>query len=156
MVHLLFNELLPFVIKILFSRLFLAMLSHTWMKVGSKLPYEELQIKFDFRQCFTSLLCRLRRHELLPFVEISFSRLFLAMLSHTWMKVGSKLPYEKLQIKFDFCHGWPTFSWVIALCLKFVFQSSLGYDFTYVAFFQKVQWNNGCRFEFVWDGVGPV
>ena len=37
------------------------------------------------------------------------------------MKVGSKLPYEELQIKFDFHHDWPTFSWVIALCSKFVF-----------------------------------
>ena len=61
-------------------------------------------------------------HELLPFVQNSFSWLFLAMLSHIWMKVGRKLPYEELQIKFDFRHGWPTFSWVIALCSKFVFR----------------------------------
>ena len=32
----------------LFSGLFLIMLSHIWMKVGSKLLYEELQNKFDF------------------------------------------------------------------------------------------------------------
>ena len=31
------------------------------------------------------------------------------MLSHIWMKVDSKLQYEELQIKFDFCHGRPTF-----------------------------------------------
>ena len=37
-----------------------------------------------------------------------------------WMKVGRKLAYEELQIKFHFCHGWPTVSWVIALCSKFV------------------------------------
>ena len=45
----------------------------------------------------------------------SFSGLFLAMLSHILMKVGRKLLYEELQIKFDFRHGWLTFSWVIAL-----------------------------------------
>ena len=50
-----------------------------------------------------------------------FSGLFFDMLSHIWMKVGCKLPYEELQIKFIFRHGWPTFSWVIALCSKFVF-----------------------------------
>ena len=62
----------------------------------------------------------------------SFSGLFLAMLSHIWMKVGSKLPYEELQIKFDFRHGWPTFSWVIALCSKIVFRTFLSYAFTYL------------------------
>ena len=41
--------------------------------------------------------------ELLPFDQIRFSGLFLAMLSHIGMKVGSKLPYEELQFKFDFC-----------------------------------------------------
>ena len=35
----------------------------------------------------------------------SFSKLFFAMLLHTWMKVGSKLLYEELQIKFDFPQG---------------------------------------------------
>ena len=36
------------------------------------------------------------------------------------MKIGSKLQYEELQIKFDFRLCWPTFSSVIALCSKFV------------------------------------
>ena len=34
-----------------------------------------------------------------------FSGLFLPMLSHIWMNVGSELLYEDLQIKFDFRHG---------------------------------------------------
>ena len=55
----------------------------------------------------------------------SFSGLFFAMLSHIWMKVCSKLLYEELQIKFHFRQGWPTFSWVIALCSKFVFRTFL-------------------------------
>ena len=38
-----------------------------------------------------------------------FSGLFFAMLSHIWMKVGSKPPYGELQIKFHFRHCWPTF-----------------------------------------------
>ena len=62
----------------------------------------------------------------------SFSGLFLAMLSDIWMKVGSKLLYEDLQIRFDFRHGWPTFPWVIALCSKYVFRTFLGYAFTYL------------------------
>ena len=45
---------------------------------------------------------------------------------------GSKLLYEELQIKFDFRHGWPTFSWVIALCSKFDFQTFLHSAFTYL------------------------
>ena len=44
-------------------------------------------------------------HELLPFVENLFSELFTAMLSHILVKVGSKLLYEELQIKFDFLQG---------------------------------------------------
>ena len=145
------------------------------MKVGTKLLYEELQIKFDFchgwptffmsycplfkirfpdfsRLCFhisewklvasfhkksyrsssTSVTVDPLFHELLPFVQNSFSGLFSVMLSHIWMKVGRKLPHEELQIKFNFCHGWPTFSWVIALCSKFVFRTFLGYLFTYM------------------------
>ena len=148
------------------------------MKVGSKLPYEKLQIKFDFRHgwpifswvialcwkfvfwtflgyaftCFhisewklvesfcmktyksssTLVTVDLLLHELLPFVQNSFSGLFSALLSQIWMKVGSKLPYEELHIKFDFRHGWPTFSWVIALCSKSVFRTFLGYAFTYL------------------------
>ena len=42
-----FYNLLP-IVQNLFSRLFSAMLSHNWMEVGSKLPYKELHIKFDF------------------------------------------------------------------------------------------------------------
>ena len=61
-----------------------------------------------------------------------FSGLFLAMLPYILMKLGSKLPYEELHIKFDFGHGWPTFAGVIALCSKFVFQTFLGYAYTYL------------------------
>ena len=43
----------------------------------------------------------------LLFHDLSFSRLLLAMLAHIWMKVGSKLSYEELQIKFNFRHDWP-------------------------------------------------
>ena len=47
------------------------------------------------------LLC----HELLPFVQNSFSGLICAMLSDTRIKIGSMLSYEELQIKFDFHYG---------------------------------------------------
>ena len=59
----------------------------------------------SYRSSSTFVTVDLLFHELLPFVQKSFSRLFSAMLSHILMKVGSKLPYEELQIKFDFRHG---------------------------------------------------
>ena len=102
------------------------MLSHIWIKVGNKLLYEELQIKFDFRHG--------RRTFFLSNCPLSATLVFLIyldMLSHIWMKVGSKLPYEELQIKFDFRYGRPTF---FSELLPFV---------TLV---------NGSLFQFVWVG----
>ena len=86
----------------------------------------------SYRSSSTFVMVDLIFHELLPFVKKSFSGLFFAMLSHIWMKVGSKLSYEELQIKFDFRHGWSNFSRVIAHCLKIVFRTFLGYAFTYI------------------------
>ena len=86
----------------------------------------------SYRSSSTFLTVDLLFYELLPFVQNSFSELFSVMLSHIWMKVGRKLPHEELQIKFNFCHGWPTFSRVIALCSKFVFRTFLCYFFTYM------------------------
>ena len=71
-------------------------------------------------------------HELLSFVQNLFSGLFFAMLSHIWMKVGSKLLYKDFQIKFQVRYGWPTFSWVIAVCSKFVFRTFPHYAITYL------------------------
>ena len=111
------------------------------------------------RSSSTFITVDLLFHKLLPFVQNSFSGLFFSLLSHIWMKVGRKLPYEELQIKFDFRHGWLTFSWVIALCLQFSFHTFLGYDFTFLihdswyqailtVIYWKVQGNNGCWFKF--------
>ena len=52
------------------------------------------------------------------------------MLLYIWMKVGSKFPYIELQTKLGFCHGRPTFIWVIALCSKFISRAFLDYAFT--------------------------
>ena len=82
-------------------------------------------------------------HSARPSVLLSVSlsvtlifRTFYAMLSHRhifcWMKVDSKLLYEELQIKFDFRHGWTSFSWVIALCSKLVVRTFLDNAFTYL------------------------
>ena len=89
----------------------------------------------SYRSSSSFVTVDLLLHELLPFViENSFSGLFLAMLSYIWMKVGSRVPFKELQIKFYFCHGWPTFSWVIVLCYeKFVFRTFLGYAFIYLS-----------------------
>ena len=86
----------------------------------------------SYRSSSTFVTVDLLFHELLPFVQNSFSGLFLAMLSHIWMKLASKLPYEEVQIKLDFLHGWPTFSWFIAICSKFVFRTFLDTAFTYL------------------------
>ena len=95
--------------------------------------YKKSLLKYSWRAYYAPFaVLRYIFHELLPFVENSFSGLFSAMLSCIWMKFGSKLLYEDLQIKFDFRHGWPTFSWVIALCSKFVFRTFLGLAFTYL------------------------
>ena len=120
----------------------------------------------SYRSSLTFVTVDLLFRELLPFVQNSFSRLFFTVLSHIWMTVGRKLPYEELQIKFNFRHGWPTFSWVIALCLKFVYRTFLSNDFTFVkdswyqailtVIYWKVHQHNGCWFEFVGVGGGPV
>ena len=61
--------------------------------------------------------------------------LLLVMLSYIWMKEGSKLLYENLQIKFDFCHRQPSFSWFIVLCSKLVFAGHIGFpDFSLLCF----------------------
>ena len=86
----------------------------------------------SYRSSLTFVTVDLLFHELLPFVQNLFYGLFSATLSHILMKVGSKFPYKELQIKFIFRHGWPTFSWVIALCSKNVFWTFLGYAFLYM------------------------
>ena len=85
------------------------MLSHVWIKVGSKLPYEKLYIHFDFRHNWSTFVW------VIPFCSKFVSGLFVPMLSHIWMKVGSKLPYKDVQIRFDFPYSWLTFSSLISL-----------------------------------------
>ena len=63
----------------------------------------------SYRSSLTFVTIDLLFHELSPFVQNSFSGLFLAMLSYFWMKVCNKLPYVVLQIKFNFCPGWLNF-----------------------------------------------
>ena len=57
-----------------------------------------------YRSSSTFITVDLHFHELLPFVQDSFSGLFSAMLSHISMTRDKKLPYKELQIKFDFCN----------------------------------------------------
>ena len=53
-----------------------------------------------------------------PLLKFRFPDFFLAMLSHIWMEVGSKLWHEELKIKVKFRHCWPTLLWVIAIFVK--------------------------------------
>ena len=67
----------------------------------------------------------------------SFSGLFITMLSHIWMKLGSKLLYEELQVRFDFRHSLTYFfvsycPLFIILSVTLVFQTFLRYAFTYL------------------------
>ena len=152
------------------------MLSNFWMNVGNKLPCEELQIKFHFRHGWPT------SNELLPFVPNWFSGLFLAIFTHIWMKVGRDLPYEELQIKFHFRQGWPTFLMIYCHFVKKTFsrlfflwleaceELHIKFETSYqrnlrthwmkgailTVIYWKVHRNNGCWFDFVGVGGGPV
>ena len=119
-----------------FFGLFFAMFSHNWMKVGSKLPYKDLQIKFNFRHGWPSFSW------VIAFVQKSFSALFLAMLSYIWRKVGRKLPYKELQIKFE--------------TSNIEIKTQLMDEAIPAVLYLRVHQNNGCRFQFVGVGGGPV
>ena len=58
--------------------------------------------------------------ELLPFATIEFSRLFSAVFWDIDLKIGIWI-YNIIQIKFEFCHAWPSLTWVIVLCWNLVF-----------------------------------
>ena len=90
-VDLLFHELWPFLQNLfsglslanLFSGLFLAIFSHIWMKVGRKLPYEYLRIKFNF------VTVDLLFNDLFPFLKSSFPH-----FSSFCMKYTSSLKHQ--------------------------------------------------------------
>ena len=92
----------------------------------------------SYRSSSTLVTVDLLLHELLTFVQNLFSWLFFRFVfccyAFTYFNESCKhkLPYEELQINFDFRHGWPTFSWVIALGSKFVLLALLGYAITYL------------------------
>ena len=56
-----------------------------------------------------------------------FSELFSAVLWDIDLKFGIWLCLDMIQIKCDFCHGWPTFTSVIAFCKNSVFRTFLSY-----------------------------
>ena len=58
------------------------------------------------------------------------------------MKVGSKLPYEELHIKFETSNN--------EIKTQLMDGAILG------VLYQRVHQNNGCRFQFVGVGGGPV
>ena len=45
-----------------------------------------------------------------------FSELFSVILWDIYLKFGIRSCLDMIQIRFDFCLGWPPFTWVIALC----------------------------------------
>ena len=102
----LFHELLPFVRNSFFLTFFVLFFHISeWKLVAS------FHMK-SYRSSLTFVMIDLLFHELLSFVKKSwpflqklFSGLFLVMLSYIWikvgMKVGRKLLYEELHIKFE-------------------------------------------------------
>ena len=60
-----------------------------------------------------------------PSVTLWFSRLFSAVFWDIDLKFGIWICYDIIQIKFEFCQAWRTFTGVIALCLNFVFKTFL-------------------------------
>ena len=58
-----------------------------------------------------------------PFTQ--FSRLFSVVLWDIDLKFGIWICLDIIQIKFDFCHAWLIFTWVITLCKNLVFRTFL-------------------------------
>ena len=85
----------------------------------------------SYRSSSTFVTIDLLFHEILPFVQNSFSGLSSAIaftyLNESWQQA---FIYEELHIKFNFCHDWSTFSWVIALCSNSFSELFFRYAFT--------------------------
>ena len=73
-----------------------------------------------------------------------FSELFSAVLWDIDLKFGIWLCLDMIQIKFAFCHGWPTFTLVIVLCKKLVFQTFLSRLLWYQLeiWYMNLSWHN--------------
>ena len=54
-----------------------------------------------------------------------FSKLFSVVLWYIDLKFGIWIYLDIIQIKFDFCLVWYTFTWVIAVCKNLVFRTFL-------------------------------
>ena len=101
----------------------------------------------SYRSSLTFLLVNLLFQELFPLVQNFISPIFFFdMLSDINMKVGSKLMYEELQIKFK----------TLKIKNKTLTRATSWTEQLYLFLIQKVQRNIGCRSEFVGAGVGPV
>ena len=72
-----------------------------------------------YRSSLTFVSVHLLLLELLPFPKspsTRFCELFSVILWDIDLKFRIQLCLDMIQIKFDFCLGWPTFTSVIALC----------------------------------------
>ena len=61
----------------------------------------------------------------MPFVQNKFSELFSVVFWDIYLKFCVCICLDVLQINFDFCRVWLSFTWVIALCSKLVFRTFL-------------------------------
>ena len=79
-------------------------------------PRSAHQLMFRRRNMHSSECCHYVI-ELLPFAKIQFSGLFSPVFCDIDLKFGIWIYLNIIvQIKFDFCCVWPTFTWVITLC----------------------------------------
>ena len=77
-----------------------------------------------------------------------FSELFSVVFWDIDFKFGIWICLDIIQIEFDFGCVWPTFTWVIALCWNFVFQTFLCHLSTY--------WLEISYMDFSWHNTGQV
>ena len=63
--------------------------------------------------------------QFLPFAKILFSGFFFLVFCDFDLKIHIWICLHLIQVKFDFCQVWPTFSRVIALCKNLVFRTFL-------------------------------
>ena len=104
------------------------------------LVYDFVMARYRSSSTFVSV--DLLSLELLPFANMSVHSVFLTFFSVIlWdidLKLGIRLCLDMIQIKFDFCVGWPIFTWVIALC-KHV--RPLGFPNFSQSSFEILTWN---------------
>ena len=136
------------------------MLSHILMKVGRKLLYEELQIKFEFRHRLTYFFmsyCPLFKIRFPDISRLCFHLPEWKLVASFHMKsYRSSLTFATIDLLFHELLPFVQnlFSGHFSAMFSHIWMKvgKLPYEELKIMF----HWNNGCRSEFVGVGGGPV